>query len=171
VPGVAGTVWLIELTGSTDTVNDDVGKISEVPPPAGVVTQSDVPSTVLVKVTTGLAATPSATKPAPAIVTVVAVGLTTSGSDAGVAEVTDGSPYTVKAPVSVPVPALSVTVTGYEPGTDAEVDAKVPVMSVLLMFARTVNVTPGAVVVTVVLPPSPAKVPATSKVPDAPVPK
>jgi hypothetical protein len=171
VPGVAGIVWWSELTGVTEAVIDDVGVISVAPPPAGDATQSDVPSTVLVKVTTGLAEMASATKPPPAIVIVVAPGLTVSGSDEGVAEVTVGSPYTVKAPAFVAVPPLSVTVMLYEPGTVAEVDAKVPVMSAPVVFARTVNVTPGAVVVTAVLPPSPAKVPATSKVPEAPVPK
>jgi hypothetical protein len=110
------------------------------------------------------------------MVTGIAVGVATSAIDGELvavltAEVTEGSPYTVNAPVSVAVPPPSVTVTAYEPGTVAEVDAKLPVTVVPVVFTTLENVTPGAVVVTVVVPPRPAKVPPTEKVPEAPWPK
>jgi hypothetical protein len=164
----------MEFVGVTGIVIDEVGVVSVAPPPATRPVVNVVPLTVLVKVTVGSPAIPSPTKPAPEMVMVVAEGVVTSARDDvldGVrAEETEGSPYTVNAPVSVPVPLSSVVVMAYVPGTVAVVDAKSPVRSVPEMSTTFVNVTPGAVVVTVALPPSPAKAPATSNVPDAPVP-
>jgi len=57
------------------------------------------------------------------------------------------------------------------PGTVADVEAKFAVRPVVLVSTTPENVTPGALVVIVALPPSPAKVPVTAAVPDAPEPK
>jgi hypothetical protein len=77
-----------------------------------------VPSTELVRNTPGVP-----TKD-PARTTDTAAFPAVSAIVAGVAEETDGGAFTVNAPASVPVPLLSTTVTGYEPGVVAEVDAK-----------------------------------------------
>jgi hypothetical protein len=165
-----------EFVGVTGIEIDDVGVVSLPPPPVSApgVVVNVVPFTVLVKVTCGLSATPSATKPAPLMVMTVEAGVVTSASDAvlvGVsAEEIDGSPYTVNAPVSVPVPLSSVVVTAYVPGTVADVDAKSPVRTPAVLSTTFENVIPGAVVVTVALPPSLANAPFTVKVPEAPVP-
>jgi hypothetical protein len=106
------------FSGVTEVVNDVAGA-RVVPPLAVTVTPVNfVPSTVLVRNTTGVP-----TKE-PVRVTVSGVKAAVSAMDAGEAAETDGAAFTLNAPARVPVPLLSVTVMGYEPGVVADVDAK-----------------------------------------------
>jgi hypothetical protein len=166
VPGVADAPST-KFSGVTETVNDEDGEAVVPAVPAVSFTPVNfVPSTVLVRNTTG------APTKEPARTTDSGVKAAVSAIDAGVAEVTDGAAFTVNAPASVPVPSLSVTVMGYEPGVVAEVDANEPVRVVPVVSEIPEKVTPGAVVVTVaIVSPSPAKAPAMEKLPDAPAPK
>jgi hypothetical protein len=108
-------------------------------------------------------------KPVPVRTTVV--GPFPSLKVAGAIEVIVGAAFTVKALASVEVPLSSVTVRLYVPGVVDEVEANVPV-TLVAVSPVSVKVAPGAVEVTVTLPPSAAKVvPVTVNVPEAPSPK
>jgi hypothetical protein len=118
VPGVADEL-LTKFSGVTEVVSDVDGKAVVPPvPPVTVTPVNFVPSTVLARNTTGVP-----TKD-PVRVTVTAAFPAVSAIVAGVAAETDGGAFTLNTPASVPVPLLSVTVMGYEPGVAAEVDAK-----------------------------------------------
>jgi hypothetical protein len=131
---------------------------------------NDVPLTSLTAVTTGAV---EFSKPEPVMVSTTAVFPDVSAIDGWLSEVTVGAEFTVKALANVDVPASSVIVRLYEPGTVADVEEKYAdaVVEGGVASAAPVNVTPGAFVVTVTLPPSPANVPARKNSPDAPVPK
>jgi hypothetical protein len=117
VPGVADAPST-KFFGVTETVNDEDGEaVVPVVPAVSVTPVNFVPSTVLVRNTTG------APTKEPVRTTDSGVKAAVSAIDAGVAAVTDGAAFTVNAPARVPVPLLSVTVMGYEPGVVAEVDA------------------------------------------------
>lgn len=169
VPGVADAPST-KFFGVIETVNDADGEaVVPVVPAVSVTPVNFVPSTVLVRDTTG------APTKEPARTTDSGVKAAVSAIVAGVAEVTVGAAFTVNAPARVPVPWLSVTVMGYEPGVVAEVDENEPVMVVPVVSEIPEKVTPGAVVVTVaIVSPSPAKAPVGPvmvKLPDAPLPK
>jgi hypothetical protein len=85
-------------------------------------------------------------------------------------DVNDGAELTVNVP-PVEAPALSVTVKVYEPGTVADVDEKLAVVTSVTSAAPE-KVTPGAVDETVTVPPLSAKSlePVMVTVPEAPVP-
>jgi hypothetical protein len=85
-------------------------------------------------------------------------------------DVNDGAELTVNVP-PVEAPALSVTVKVYEPGTVADVDEKLAVVTSVTSAAPE-KVTPGAVDETVTVPPLSAKLlePVMVTTPEPPVP-
>jgi hypothetical protein len=106
VPGVADAL-LTMFSGTIEVVNDvDGARVVPLVPPVTVTPVNFVPSTVLVRNTTGVP-----TKD-PVRVTVSAVLPAVSATDAGDAAETEGAAFTENALARVPVPLLSVTVMG-----------------------------------------------------------
>jgi hypothetical protein len=150
-----------------EIANVETAVAAVVTPVAVAVAVRCVPSTVLVRVTTGVPK-----KPEPVIVVGIAVAAAVSAPVVTLKDEDVGGALTVTPDASVAVPALSVTVMPYVPATVADVDAKLPVTVAAPELSITLeNVSPGAVDVTVTFPRSPAKAPLIVKVPEAPLPK